>query len=101
MIRGKLNKCPFGLPVTDGCKIAGGVEEGSKRPVIFEMTPLELAEDKEEAKEIACPPRTNGDYDNTFKSATQFFTTWLSSLLLIFCRLLGLFLTPKSQKNRF
>jgi len=53
MIRGKLNKCPFGLSVTDGCKIAGGVEEGSKRPVIFEMTPLELAEDKEEAKEIA------------------------------------------------
>jgi hypothetical protein len=45
MIRGKLHECPFGLPVTGGCEIMGSA--------IKEMTPLDLAEDKEEAKEIA------------------------------------------------
>ena len=53
MIRGKTTKCPFGLPVAAGCKVAGGVAKDSDRPVILEMTPLESAESEQEAEEIA------------------------------------------------
>ena len=53
MIRGNLNKCPFGLQVSEGCKTVGGVAPGSNRPVIFDMTPVEAASSKEEMKEIA------------------------------------------------
>jgi len=45
MIRGKTKKCPFGLPITMGCKTAGNA--------ISKMMPLELADDKEGAEEIA------------------------------------------------
>ena len=53
MIRGKTTKCPFGLPVIEGCKIAGGVAKDSDRPAILGMTPLEAADSDEEAAEIA------------------------------------------------
>ena len=38
MIRGKIKNCPFGLPITDGCKSAGNS--------IFKMIPIESEEDK-------------------------------------------------------
>jgi len=44
MIRGKSKKCPFGLPITNGCKTAG--------LVIRRLTPVELADGEEEAKAI-------------------------------------------------
>jgi hypothetical protein len=53
MIRGKSNSCPFGLPITDGCKVAGGTIGGSGKSAIMEMHPLEASESKEEAAEIA------------------------------------------------
>jgi len=53
MIRGKTTKCPFGLPIVDGCKIAGGLVADSNRSAILDMHPLESAESKEEAEEIA------------------------------------------------
>jgi hypothetical protein len=53
MIRGNLKKCPFGLPVIDGCKIAGGVIGDSNRPAIFDMAPLDMADTEEEAAEMA------------------------------------------------
>ena len=53
MIRGKTTRCPFGLPVAAGCKIAGGVAKDSKKSAILSMTPLEAADNKEDAREIA------------------------------------------------
>ena len=53
MIRGKTNICPFGLPIVDGCKMAGGPAGESGSAAILDMHPLEAAESKEEAKEIA------------------------------------------------
>ncbi len=41
MIRGKLHKCPFGLPIPEGCSSAGGSGCGSKFAAIYNMTPLE------------------------------------------------------------
>jgi len=52
MIRGNMKKCPFGLPITDGCKSVGGIVDNSNRPAIFDMTPLEAADSEEEEKEI-------------------------------------------------
>jgi hypothetical protein len=51
MIRGKSHKCPFGLSITDGCKTAGGIIEGTKMMAISEMQPLDIFEKKEDAKE--------------------------------------------------
>jgi hypothetical protein len=42
MIRGKTKSCPFGLPITKGCKCAG--------EAIASMHPVEGAEDSEKAQ---------------------------------------------------
>lgn len=51
MIRGKTKMCPFGLPVTYGCKCAGGLtEEGSA--AISLMKPVTKIKDEDLAIEV-------------------------------------------------
>ena len=55
MIRGKVEKCPFGLPIIDGCNAAGGSVSGDTsepRPAIADMIPLDEAEDDSELSAI-------------------------------------------------
>jgi hypothetical protein len=41
LIRGSLNSCPFGLPITKGCKCAGGIAKGTEVSAMSLMTPIE------------------------------------------------------------
>lgn len=50
MIRGALNSCPFGLPITKGCKCAGGMADGTEVSAISLMTPV--YPDMEDSDEI-------------------------------------------------
>ena len=52
MIRGNIETCPFGLPVTDACNLIGGVMEQDGRPAVFSMIPLEVAESEEDKEQI-------------------------------------------------
>ena len=48
MIRGLLQKCPFGLPISSGCKCAGGIAEGTDVAAIKLMTPIDWDSDETE-----------------------------------------------------
>lgn len=50
MIRGLLQKCPFGLPIPKACKCAGGIAEGTEVIAIQIMSPIDL--ESEDAEEI-------------------------------------------------
>lgn len=52
MIRGNIHKCPFGLPILDGCLSAGGCPSDSKKSAISYMNPLNAAKDSNQMEEI-------------------------------------------------
>lgn len=41
MIRGLLQKCPFGLPIPSACRCAGGIAEGTELSAISIMSPID------------------------------------------------------------
>lgn len=45
MIRGMLNSCPFGLPITAGCKCAGGLAGGTDVAAISLMEVIDNTSD--------------------------------------------------------
>ena len=52
MIVGSLNSCPFGLPVTDGCKCAGGIVSNTEQSAISIMTPVDNVDSSEKESVI-------------------------------------------------
>lgn len=48
MIRGLLQKCPFGLPIPKGCRCAGGVANGTEVTAISLMTEIDINSDDED-----------------------------------------------------
>jgi len=44
LIVGSLNSCPFGLPITKGCKCAGGIVKDTEQTAMSIMTPVENVE---------------------------------------------------------
>ena len=76
MIRGKTKGCPFGLPISQGCMMAGGLSEEDEAPVIAKMVPLgavdeevreKVLEDNLEEMLLAESPRTCPFADRVFK----------------------------------
>jgi hypothetical protein len=49
LIRGLLQKCPFGLPIPSACRCAGGIAKGTEVIAIQVMSPINL--DSEDAEE--------------------------------------------------
>lgn len=48
MIRGLLQKCPFGLPIPRACKCVGGIAEGTDVSAIEIMSPIEWGSESAE-----------------------------------------------------
>jgi hypothetical protein len=47
LIIGSLNSCPFGLPVSKGCRCAGGKVMDTEQSAISLMTPIDNVEDSD------------------------------------------------------
>ena len=52
MIKGKIEMCPFGLPVTDACTSIGGYMEEDGRLAVYSMIPVDVASNDKEKEQI-------------------------------------------------